>query len=160
MHNTRIGGVTLNEDTLLDLRSNVQKFVRLFGLLEQNVTPCGFPLSVSQVYAMQELEKDRMSVTELALRLELERSSVSRLVDELVKGEFVHRDVNETNRREMVLSMTEKGMRTIQQVRQHSLRFYQSVLGDLSDADQTLIIEGFKKFTSSLLNQRGKKDDQ
>jgi DNA-binding MarR family transcriptional regulator len=60
----------------------------------------------------------------------------------------------------MVLSLTEKGMRTIQQVRQQSLRFYQSVLGDLPDVDQSLIIEGFKKFTSALLDQRGKKDDQ
>jgi DNA-binding MarR family transcriptional regulator len=92
----------------------VQKFVRLFGLLEQNVTPCGFPLSVSKVYAMQELENDTLSVAELALRLELERSSVSRLVNELVKGGFVHRDVNPTNRREMALSLTEKGKRTIQ----------------------------------------------
>jgi DNA-binding MarR family transcriptional regulator len=160
MYNTFIGVINLNDHTVLAFRSNVQKFVRLFGLLEQNVTPCGFPLSVSQVYAMQELEKDTMSVAELALRLELERSSVSRLVDELVKGGFVHRDVNPTNRREMVLSLTEKGLRTIQQVKQQSMRFYQGVLGTLSDADQTMIMEGFKKFTSALLNHKGKKDDQ
>lgn len=150
----------MNDETILELRSNVQKFVRLFGLLEQNATPCGFPLSVSQVYAMQELEKYTMSVTELASRLELERSSVSRLVDDLVKGGFVHREINESNRREMVLSLTEKGVRTIQQVRQQSLLFYQSLLGNLSDADQTLIIEGFKKFTGALLQQRGKEGDQ
>ena len=151
---------SLNDDIFLELRSNVQKFVRLFGLLEQNVTPCGFPLSVSQVFALQELEKGTMSVTELASRLELERSSVSRLVDELVKGEFVSRSINEANRREMVLSLTEKGMRTIQQVRQQSLRFYQSVLGSLSNTDQTLIIDGFKKFTGALLQHRRIKDDK
>jgi DNA-binding MarR family transcriptional regulator len=109
---------------------------------------------------MQELEKDTMSVTELASRLELERSSVSRLVDELVKGDFVSRDINEANRREMVLSLTEKGMRTIQQVRQQSLTFYQSILGNLSNTDQTLIIDGFKKFTGALLENRRKKDDK
>jgi DNA-binding MarR family transcriptional regulator len=109
---------------------------------------------------MQELEKGTMSVTELASRLELERSSVSRLVDELVKGEFVSRDINEANRREMVLSLTEKGMRTIQQVRRQSLTFYQSILGNLSNTDQTLIIEGFKKFTGALLKHRRNKDDQ
>jgi DNA-binding MarR family transcriptional regulator len=150
----------LNDDIFLELRSNVQKFVRLFGLLEQNVTPCGFPLSLSQVFAMQELEKGTMSVTELASRLELERSSVSRLVDELVRGEFVSRDINESNRREMILSLTEKGTRTIQQVRQQSLSFYQSVLGSLSNTDQTLIIEGFKKFTDSLSEHRGHKIDR
>jgi DNA-binding MarR family transcriptional regulator len=151
---------SLNDDIFLELRSNVQKFVRLFGLLEQNVTPCGFPLSVSQVFALQELEKGTISVTGLASRLELERSSVSRLVDELVKGEFVSRGINDANRREMVLSLTEKGMRTIQQVRQQSLGFYQSVLGSLSNTDQTLIIDGFKKFTGALLQHRRNKDDK
>jgi DNA-binding MarR family transcriptional regulator len=160
MYITLIEVFSLNDDIFLELRSNVQKFVRLFGLLEQNVTPCGFLLSVSQVYAMQELEEDTMSVTELASRLELERSSVSRLVDELVKGDFVSRDINEANRREMVLSLTEKGMRTIQQVRQQSLTFYQSILGNLSNTDQTLIIEGFKTFTGALLKHRRNKDDQ
>jgi DNA-binding MarR family transcriptional regulator len=160
MYTTLIEVFTLNDDIFLELRSNVQKFVRLFGLLEQNVTPCGFLLSVSQVYAMQELEEDTMSVTELASRLELERSSVSRLVDELVKGDFVSRVINEANRREMVLSLTEKGMRTIQQVRQQSLTFYQSILGNLSNTDQTLIIEGFKTFTGALLKHRRNKDDQ
>jgi DNA-binding MarR family transcriptional regulator len=151
---------SLNDDIILELRSNVQKFVRLFGLLEQNVTPCGFPLSVSQVYAMQELEQGTMSVTELASRLELERSSVSRLVDELVKGEFVSRDINEANRREMALSLTDKGMRSIQQLRLQSIRFYQRVLDNLSNTDQTLLIEGFKKFTGALLKHRGNKNDQ
>jgi DNA-binding MarR family transcriptional regulator len=160
MYNTRIGVFWLNDDIFLELRSNVQKFVRLFGLLEQNVTPCGFPLSVSQVFAMQELEKGTMSVTELASRLELERSSVSRLVDELVKGEFISRNINEANRREMILSLTEKGIRTILQVRQQSLKFYQSVLSSLSNTDQTLIIDGFKKFTGALLEHRRKKDDK
>jgi DNA-binding MarR family transcriptional regulator len=160
MYNTRIGVIYLNTDTLLELRSNVQTFIRLFGLLEQNVTPCGFPLSVSQVYAMQELENTAMSATELAQRLHLERSSVSRLVDELVKESFIHRDINEANRREIVLTLTEKGTQTIQQVREQSIRFYQSALGDLSDNDQTLIIEGFKKFTVALLQHRGKQNDK
>lgn len=145
----------MNADTLLDLRSNVQKFIRLFGLLEQNVTPCGFPLSVSQVYALQELENTIMSVTELAQSLNLERSSVSRLVDVLVKENFIQRDINEANRREMELSLTEKGSRTIQQVREQSIKFYQSVLDDLPDNDQRVIIEGFNKFTAALLKHMG-----
>lgn len=149
----------MNTDTILEFRSNVQSFIRIFGLLEQNVTPCGFPLSVSQVYAIQELENTTMSITELAQQLHLERSSVSRLVDGLIKENLINRDINEANRREMVLSLTEKGTRTIQQVREQSIRFYQSILGDLPDNDQTLIIEGFKKFTVALLQYRGKQND-
>lgn len=146
----------MNKDTLIDLRSNVQKFVRIFGLLEQNVTPCGYPLSVSQTYALQELESRGMSVTELALRLNLERSSVSRLVDALVKENFIERDINKANRREMELSLTDKGSRTIRQIREQSIKFYEGVLKDLSVNDQKIIIEGIKTFTDALLKYKEK----
>lgn len=144
----------MDTNTLLELRTNIQKFIRLFGLLEQNVTPCGFPLSVSQVYSLQELEISSKSITDLAKGLHLERSSVSRLVDGLVKEGFVSREINEANRREMVLSLTERGIRTIQQVREQSIKMYQDILGDLSENDHTHINEAFKTLTIALLKKR------
>ncbi|MCY9657134.1 MarR family transcriptional regulator [Paenibacillus chondroitinus] len=146
----------MTEDALLEFRSDVQKFIRLFGMLEQSVTPCGFPLSVSQAYALQELENTTLSVSELAQRLNLERSSVSRLVDGLVKENLVSRDINEANRREMLLALTEKGSRIIGQVRNQSLSFYQTVLENVPDGDQAIIMEGFKKFNHALFQYRGK----
>ncbi|WP_276356104.1 MarR family winged helix-turn-helix transcriptional regulator [Cohnella caldifontis] len=148
------------ENYFMDLRSTVQRFVKLFGVLENHVTPCGFPLSVSQVYAMQELEKENMSITELALRLDLERSSVSRLVDDLVKGEFVSRETNAANRREVVLHLTEKGKKSIQQVKKQSILFFQNVLSDYTEEDKTIILEGFRKFSEALSRQRGGKHDK
>jgi DNA-binding MarR family transcriptional regulator len=151
--------IGVDNASLLELRLNVQKFVRAFGLLEQTVTPCGFSLSLSQVYALQELENTTLSVTELADRLHLERSSASRLVDVLVKGNFVNRIINENNRREMIISLTDKGERTIQQVREQSLHFYENVLNDLPASEQQKIMEGFKTFTDALLHTRGKSHD-
>jgi MarR family transcriptional regulator, organic hydroperoxide resistance regulator len=151
--------INLDNASLLELRLNVQKFVRLFGLLEQTVTPCGFPLSLSQVYALQELEDATLSISELADRLHLERSSASRLVDILVKGNFVNRIINDNNRREMIISLTDKGERTIQQVREQSLHFYESVLKDLPENEQQMILEGFKTFTVALSHTRGKTHD-
>jgi DNA-binding MarR family transcriptional regulator len=149
----------LDNASLLELRLNVQKFIRLFGLLEQTVTPCGFPLSLSQVYALQELEDATLSVSELANRLQLERSSVSRLVDILVKGNFVNRIINENNRREMIVSLTDKGVRTIRLVCEQSLHFYESVLKDLPENEQQIILEGFKTFTVALSHNKGDSHD-
>ncbi|UUZ81171.1 MarR family transcriptional regulator [Paenibacillus sp. P26] len=149
----------MNKEALSEFRLTVQSFIKVFGLLEQSATPCGVPLSVSQVYAMQELENISMSVSDLAQRLNLERSTVSRLVDSLVKENLVNRVINEANRREMILTLTEKGSRTIQQVREQSLRFFQDVLGDLQESDQATIIDGFKKFTNALLQYRRKQND-
>ncbi len=150
----------MNDDYFFDLRSSVQNFVKLFGLLESNVTPCGYPLSVSQVYALQELESDQLSITELASRLELERSSVSRLVDDLVKGGFVVRDINAANRREVILYLSEQGKKSIQQVRQRSVHFFRGLVDDFSDEDKELILGGFQKITLALSQYRRNRNDK
>ncbi|SFA86592.1 MULTISPECIES: MarR family winged helix-turn-helix transcriptional regulator [unclassified Bacillus (in: firmicutes)] len=140
----------MNQTDILELRSKVQKFIRLFGLLEQTVTPCGFKLSPSQVFALQELEDNTLTIGDLADKLLLERSSVSRLVDALVKGGFVNRSLNEENRREVLLSLTEKGMRSVQQVKERSIEYYRSILNEVSEVEQQQILCGFNLFTNAL----------
>jgi DNA-binding MarR family transcriptional regulator len=144
----------MEQDTLLELRTTVQKFVKHFGLLEQSITPCGYSLSLSQVFALQELESKTLSVGVLADLLLLDRSSVSRLVDQLVKANFVLRVINENNRRETLLSLTEKGSTTIHKVRQQSIHFYGKVLHDVPENDQRTIVDGIKMFTSAIWSAR------
>lgn len=149
----------LNREEILELRHTVQKFIRLFGLLEQNVTPCGFNLSPSQVFSLQELEDKTLTIGELADRLFLEHSTVSRLIDNLVKSGFANRVSNEENRREVLVSLTEKGRRSLQQVREQSIQYYHCILGDISDDDQHQILRGFKLFTNVLSNKRRKSNE-
>jgi DNA-binding MarR family transcriptional regulator len=144
----------MQRENVLELRGIIQQFIRSFGLLEQTQTPCGFSLSLSQVFALQELEKQTLTITELAEKLQLERSSVSRLIDVLVKGDFVSRVLNEKNRREVVLSLTEKGMHSIQRVREQSVQFYNSILGKMSESEQDLFYSSFKTFTNSIIEVR------
>jgi DNA-binding MarR family transcriptional regulator len=144
----------MEQDTLLELRTTVQKFVRHFGLLEKSITPCGYPLSLSQVFALQELENKTLSIGILADILLLDRSSVSRLVDQLVKEDFVLRVINENNRRETLLSLTGKGRTTIHKLRQQSINFYGRVLNDVPKNEQRMIVDGIKMFTSAILNAR------
>lgn len=149
----------MNREEILELRLTVQNFIRLFGLLEQNVTPCGFDLSPSQVFALQELEDKTLTIGELADLLFLERSTVSRLIDSLVKGGFVNRVLNEKNRREVLVSLTDKGQRSLQQVREQSIKYYQSILDQVSEKNQYQILRGFKLFVDSLLKVRSKTDE-
>ncbi len=146
----------MEKKDIVELRGVFQQFIRSFGLLEQTKTPCGFSLSLSQVFALQELENQTLTVTELAEKLELERSSVSRLVDGLVKGGFVQRELNESNRREVILSLTEKGWRSIRKVRDQSVNFYDTILNQMPESQQYLFLDSFKTFTQSLVEVRKK----
>lgn len=149
----------MDREDLLELRTIVQRFIRLFGLLEQNKTPCGFELSLSQVFALQELEGKSLTISELAEQLWLERSTVSRLVDSLVKGGFVNRQLNEANRREVLVSLTDKGNQALLTVREQSIQLYQSIMNQVEGKDQAMILEGFKHFTRALSKVRGESNE-
>jgi DNA-binding MarR family transcriptional regulator len=141
----------MQTENILELRNIVQQFIRSFGLLEQTKTPCGFSMSLSQVFALQELEVQTLTITELAEKIQLDRSSVSRLIDGLVRGGFVSRELNEHNRREVVLALTEKGMSSMQKLRDQSVDFYNTILCKMSEPEQAQFFQSFKTFTNSLI---------
>lgn len=45
----------MEKKDIVELRGVFQQFIRSFGLLEQTKTPCGFSLSLSQVFSVEQL---------------------------------------------------------------------------------------------------------
>jgi MarR family len=73
----------LEHDLLLQPR--LVGFVRAFGLHRPDETPCGAPVPVSEAHAVSVLaEHGPLSQTDLARHLALRKSTVSRLVDQVV----------------------------------------------------------------------------
>jgi DNA-binding MarR family transcriptional regulator len=88
----------------------LMRFVRNFGLHQPDRTPCGQPLPVSEAYAMVEIARDgRIRQVELARRLRLEKSTVSRLVTNLVNRGWVHRETADGDGRGVLLVLTDTG---------------------------------------------------
>ncbi|MET7376822.1 MarR family winged helix-turn-helix transcriptional regulator [Micromonospora arida] len=88
----------------------LMRFVRNFGLHQPDRTPCGQPLPVSEAHAMVEIAREgQIRQVELARRLRLEKSSVSRLVTNLVNRGWVHRETAEGDGRGVLLLLTAAG---------------------------------------------------
>ncbi|MEU7613893.1 MarR family winged helix-turn-helix transcriptional regulator [Micromonospora sp. NPDC049204] len=88
----------------------LMRFIRNFGLHQPDRTPCGQPLPVSEAHAMVEIARQTgIRQTELARRLRLEKSTVSRLVTNLVNRGWVHRETADNDGRGVVLLLTEAG---------------------------------------------------
>jgi DNA-binding MarR family transcriptional regulator len=88
----------------------LMRFVRNFGLHQPDRTPCGQPLSVSEAHAMVEIaRKGQLRQVELARRLRLEKSTVSRLVTNLVGRGWVHRQAADSDGRGVLLVLTDAG---------------------------------------------------
>ncbi len=67
-------------------------FIHAFGLLRSDTTPCGQPMSVSTAHAICELHTGPpLNQRDLAQRLGLTTSSVSRLVDQLEAKSWAER---------------------------------------------------------------------
>ena len=88
----------MKREDALKLRTDIKKMIIITGVFEsQNLPNAPFekPLPTSQMMALEELEVEKLTVWQLSNKLRLETSTVSRLVDKLVKKGLVYREVNE-----------------------------------------------------------------
>jgi DNA-binding MarR family transcriptional regulator len=92
-----------------DLERRLVAFVRAFGLHQTERTPCGEPISVSQAHALTELAAQPLSQAELARRLCLDRSVVSRLADALEERAWLRRERHPQDQRAVQLVLTDRG---------------------------------------------------
>jgi len=111
------------------LHERVREFIRTFGLLNQDRTPCGRPLPTSQAHSLQVLGLEGpVCQRTLAARLHLNESTVSRLAEQLVERGWAEKHVNAENRREMLLTLTERGQAVLADVTAASDRKFSAIL--------------------------------
>lgn len=92
------------------LHQLLMDLVRAAGLLQPDLVIPGLPVSMSQAFALHEIDTDPpLSQRDLASRLCLEKSSVSRLAAEMERKGLLVRDRDPANRRLYRLRLTAKG---------------------------------------------------
>jgi DNA-binding MarR family transcriptional regulator len=88
----------------------VMDLIRVAGLLQPDHAMPAAPVTMSQAFALHELDIDgALSQQDLADRLSLEKSTVSRLVAELERKEYVVRERDPANRRFNRIRLTSAG---------------------------------------------------
>jgi DNA-binding MarR family transcriptional regulator len=101
----------------LALQAQLSAFVRAFGLHQPEQTPCGQPIPVSEAHAITELYREGpMAQHELVARLNLQKSTVSRLVTQLENRGWLSRRRETPDGRVAVLELTDAGRRAALQV--------------------------------------------
>ena len=92
------------------LHELLMEVVRAAGLLQPDQTVTGHPVSLSQAFALHELDLGTpLSQRDLADRLQLEKSSVSRLAAEMERNGLLVRERDPTNHRQYRLRLTDQG---------------------------------------------------
>lgn len=93
-----------------NLQEQIVAFVRAFGLHKGEETPCGKSLSVAEAYVLMELERDvQLAQNVLVERLNLAKSTVSRLVKQMRKRGWIERERSQEDGRVWLWQLTPAG---------------------------------------------------
>lgn len=132
-------GSALSED---DLRQLLRRLVRFSGFLEPH-DHAGVRASASEIFALGEiLDAGTLSQQELAERLGLEKSTVSRLAAGMQSRGWLSRVRDPENRRTYRLSLTAQGQAAARRVGEHSHAWHAHLLALLTPAERQGLLLG------------------
>jgi len=135
------------------LREVIRRFER--EILFQNTESCCNAVSLAQCHTLLEIEKkEKVSVTELADSLSLDKSTVSRTVDGLVSIGLVRRVIPSDNRRMAILSLTKTGTGTCADINSLSDKYFADNLSVLSHKEQKELLRLLEKITNNMIKLR------
>jgi MarR family transcriptional regulator, organic hydroperoxide resistance regulator len=119
----------------------VQKLVRIFQLFERDqIKVHGF--TTSQCYALIELYKaGSLTMNELSERMNLNTSTMTRIMDNLVRDKYVERDRDEADRRIVVVRLTEKGKEATGKLNDTVIDYYRQIIANIPEGQMEEILK-------------------
>ncbi|HEX7301775.1 MarR family winged helix-turn-helix transcriptional regulator [Lentzea sp.] len=132
-------------DDVLQVLTQVVEQIEVMWERSKDVSPA--PISVSQLRVMFVLEKSSgTNLRALGEALDAAPSSVSRLCDRLQAVGFLDRALSPTSRREVELSLSERGRAYLLDLRERRREHLREIVGELPPAARSTLVSGLRKF--------------
>jgi DNA-binding MarR family transcriptional regulator len=132
-----------------DIRAASRQMVRELGFMEQTVAATDYPPSA--VHAILEIgARGPMTSGQLAEFLQLEKSSVSRMVRKLIECGELKEQADAEDARIKPLSLTPKGRRTLVAIVDFARRQVSSALERLTETERRTVREGLAIYARAL----------
>ena len=127
-------------------RENTRRLeMNLGNINKSDCCCCG--ISDTQCFILVEIgRKPDISVKELAGILRLDKSGISRMVEELVQKEFVERKPSKEDRRYVVLNLTVKGSERFNQIENNTNIKFKSILDRIPEEKRNQVIEALELY--------------
>lgn len=135
----------------LDLQQRLVRFVRAFGLHQPDQTPCGEPIPVSEAHALMELAQvESLGQLELAGRLGLTKSTVSRLVGKLLERGWVDRAQDHADARAVRLRLTGAGRAAAGELDDARAAKFAALLAAIPEGERDTVLRSLDILTEAL----------
>jgi DNA-binding MarR family transcriptional regulator len=137
------------------LRTVLQTFVRKFGLLVTNQTPCGLPVSPSYAHALMVLAARRKeglttSQSDLGEALGIDKSNVARLSARLVDASHVLQEAPEHDARARHLTLTAAGSRLARRLDEASRDRLSRIALQLTPVERRQLFQSFERLNAAI----------
>jgi DNA-binding MarR family transcriptional regulator len=109
----------------------VQKLVRVFQLFERDqIKVHGF--TSSQCYSLIEILKSGgLTMNELSDKMNLDTSTMTRVIDKLVRDKLIKRDRDENDRRIVIVTLTELGQEAALNLSTTVNEYYKKIISNI-----------------------------
>jgi DNA-binding MarR family transcriptional regulator len=136
-----------------EFRWLIQDFVRRFGFLSEDATPCGQPIPVACAHALQLLDAERgraLPQAALLAHFAVDKSNVSRLVARLVEMGFVRCRPDDSDRRGKWIELTPKGARMAEKLKIGSRERFGRLLRDIPASKRGPVVAALGELVRAL----------
>ena len=134
--------MTRNEVQVQVFQEQLMQFVRGLGLHRSDATPCGFPVSLAEACALVALtHNEPLSQRELVQALNLEKSTVSRLVVELIDRGWVVRERDTHDARVQLMRRTPAGVTASDAIMQARNQRFGELLGRIEPGRRQQVVD-------------------
>ena len=132
------------------LQEQLIGFIRAFGLLRPESTPCGQPIPVSEAHALQELAGGPCGQLELGRRLRLEKSTISRLAAQLTARGWVERRIDQQDGRAVLLHLTPAGRSAAERLAEARARHFARLVESIPPNQRAEVLRALSTLTDAL----------
>jgi len=138
----------ITDNLILQVRLASRTMVRQLGLLDNRFSDIG---STSQCHALVELDlQGVMTLGQLSMALNLEKSTTSRLIDQLLEKEACHIEPDTNDRRNKLISLTKKGLRLVNKIHVEAQLQVSQALEIMSEEERNAVVCGLALYAQAL----------
>jgi DNA-binding MarR family transcriptional regulator len=140
---------SVSTESIKEFRKSLRKLQRkLAEQIDGDSVCCG--VTIAQCHTLLVIEeKGHTTNTELAVELELDKSTLSRTIESLVVMGLVNRETNTDNRRSQHIRLTGEGEKTVAGIHDQWRSFFASVFAGIPKSKHPVVIEGLSLLANS-----------
>lgn len=134
------------------LREVVRMLEKKLGMLDDMQSSC-CKVNFSQCHTIVEIGRSgSISLNDLAKVLGLDKSTMSRRINNLVEDEMVLREIDVNDRRYITIRLTEKGLKTFSEIEESMEDYFAKVCTSIPENKQKQVIESLEILLQALPN--------